>query len=70
MTIHADWIHLFKSWAPDAFSRGIPQTAPPIAGFIDGQIKLMGMTRSDSGVPTWDLFLKSQFVTPIQSMWR
>lgn len=68
MTIHADWIHQFKSWAPDAFTSDIPQ--PPVAGFIDGQIKLMGMPRPETGVPTWDLFLKAQFITPIQHMWR
>jgi hypothetical protein len=68
MTIHADWIHQFKSWAPDAFTSEIPQ--PPVAGFIDGQIKLMGMPRPQTGVPTWDLFLRSQFIAPIQHMWR
>ncbi len=68
MTIHADWIHLFKTWAPQGFTPDIPQT--PVAGFIDGQIKLMGFPRSESGIPCWNHFLRSKFVTPIQRMWR
>ncbi len=48
MTIHADWISQFKDWAPNAFNAASdPAFAPgqEIVGFIDGQIKLMGMPR-------------------------
>ena len=48
MTIHADWISQFKDWAPDAFNAKSDPAFEPgqeIVGFIDGQIKLMGMPR-------------------------
>lgn len=48
MTIHADWISQFKDWAPHAFNAKSDPTFEPgqeVVGFIDGQIKLMGMPR-------------------------
>jgi hypothetical protein len=68
MTIHADWIKILKSWAPSAFTPHLP--IAPEAAFIDGQIKLMGMPHGDGIAPSWDLFLRAQFINPIERHWR
>lgn len=69
MTIHHDWIGLFKTWVPVAFSRDAPTNLE--AGFIDGQIKLMGLPRpAENTRPTWEIFLQAQFIRPIERLWR
>jgi hypothetical protein len=68
MTIHRDWLMMMKDLCPTAFTETIPMQ--PEVGFIDGQIKLMAMPRPPSGVPTWELFLRQQFVKPIERHWR
>jgi len=62
MTIERQWIEIMKIEVPDAFSPVIPFI--PEVGFIDAQIKLMGMPRDS----TWDVFLYKQFVTPVHQM--
>ena len=81
MTIHADWLKAFREWAPEAFSgepiekeeeneRGPTTTTERRTGYIDGQIKLMGMPHPENGPPTWELFIKAQFVSSVEAMWR
>lgn len=73
MTIHSDWIGLMKKIVPAAFSPSLPVL--PEAGFIDGQIKLMGLSRPRDpetgirGVATWEHLLQAQFRAPIEKMW-
>ena len=64
MTIERQWIEIMKQEVPSAFSPGIPFT--PEVGFIDAQIKLMGMPRENS----WDGFMSKQFVWPVRQMFR
>jgi hypothetical protein len=69
MTIHHDWIGLFKSWVPVAFSKTLPARIE--AGFIDGQIKIMGLPRpAGDSRPTWEIFLRAQFTRPVEKLWR
>ena len=63
------------SCPPQAFSKD-PPIAQPDSAFIDAQIKLMAMPRpsggegEERGAPTWALFLRKQFVRPIETHWR
>ena len=54
MTIHGDWLRLFKTWAPQAFDVNLIQEdggepaereeeGQKVAAFIDAQIKLMSL---------------------------
>ena len=64
MTIERQWIELMKIEVPDAFSDACPFV--PEAAFIDAQIKLMAMPRSEC--PTWSAYIHKQFVSPVRQM--
>ena len=62
MTIERQWLEIFKSEVPEAFSDDAP--FPCEVGFIDAQIKLMAMPHEHD----WDVFLQKQFRNPVTSM--
>jgi hypothetical protein len=62
MTIERQWLEIFKSEVPDAFSDEAP--FPCDVGFIDAQIKLMAMPHEHE----WDAFLEKQFRKPVTAM--
>lgn len=66
MTIERQWFEIMKTEVPDAFQENLcgEITQRDKAGFIDGQIKLMGMV----GEHEWDAYFLKQFVQPIQKM--
>ena len=66
MTIERQWFEIMKIEVPDAFQDRLPDhfVQKEKAGFIDGQIKLMGMVSEYD----WNVFLSRQFVQPIQKM--
>lgn len=62
MTIERQWLEIFKSEVPEAFSDEAP--FPCEVGFIDAQIKLMAMPHEHE----WDVFLAKQFRNPVSAM--
>lgn len=66
MTIERQWFEIMKTEVPDAFQNQLSNTVldKEKAGFIDGQIKLMGMVSEYE----WDTFFLRQFVQPLQKM--
>jgi hypothetical protein len=62
MTIERQWLEIFKSEVPEAFSDEAPFACE--VGFIDAQIKLMAMPHDHE----WDAFLLKQFRRPVESM--
>jgi hypothetical protein len=62
MTIERQWLEIFKSEVPEAFSDEAP--FPCEVGFIDAQLKLMAMPHEHE----WEVFLLKQFRRPVESM--
>jgi hypothetical protein len=62
MTIDRGYLEICKKISPGAFSRALP--FKPQTAFIDGQLHLM----RPSFINTWDMFLKIQYVNPINRL--
>lgn len=62
MTIERQWIEIMKNEVPEAFADEMQ--FEPTSGFIDAQIKLMGLSEG----MTWDQFLFRQFVLPVDAI--
>lgn len=66
MTIHSDWIKIFKKEVPTAFSTNLPSSVQVRTVFIDGQIKLM----KSSHIKDWDVFVRIQFIDVIHAIFN
>ena len=54
-----------KALCPEGFTPHLP--IQPDVSFIDGQIKLMSMPSQN---PSWETFIRRQFVCPIEKHWE
>jgi hypothetical protein len=64
MTIHSEWLRVFKRLASTAHSDTAPQNATTV--FIDGQIKLM----KQQDTRDWISFYRQQFLWPIKRYFK
>ena len=58
MTIHSDWVKVFKQEVPHAFKDSYPFQGSPKIAYIDGMPLLMACERN---VKTWADLLKNNF---------
>lgn len=63
MTIHSDWLKIFKGEAPHAFKDSYPLQGTPKVAYIDGMPLLMAC---EQNVQTWDDLLRCNFARHVK----